>query len=369
MAQIQQVNLRRQYSGIKAEIDEAVLGVLNSAEYIMGGAVRQFEEKLARYLQIHHAIGCASGTDALQIALMALGVGAGDEVITTPFTFVATAETIALLGARPVYVDIDPRTYNLDHTQVLDWVTPRTRAIIPVHLYGQPAAMDEILSLAQQAGLPLIEDAAQAIGARYKGNFAGTLGDIGCLSFFPSKNLGACGDGGALLTNNPGLAEKCRMIRVHGSKAKYQHEVLGVNSRLDTLQAAILNVKLNYLEQWTESRIRIARIYDEAFQDLDLVTPYRAPEVRHVYNQYSIRTTRRDELAVYLKAEGIGFAIHYPLPLHQQLAFKHFVPAGVHFPVAEAVSKEILSLPMDPGLEPAEIDFVVSKVRAFFGKP
>ena len=212
MAQIQQVNLRRQYSGIKAEIDEAVLGVLNSAEYIMGGAVRQFEEKLARYLQIHHAIGCASGTDALQIALMALGVGAGDEVITTPFTFVATAETIALLGARPVYVDIDPRTYNLDHTQVLDWVTPRTRAIIPVHLYGQPAAMDEILSLAQQAGLPLIEDAAQAIGARYKGNFAGTLGDIGCLSFFPSKNLGACGDGGALLTNNPGLAEKCRMI-------------------------------------------------------------------------------------------------------------------------------------------------------------
>ncbi len=368
MVQVRQVNLRRQYAAIKTEIDQAVLAVLSSAEYIMGGAVQQFEGSLGRYLQVQSVISCASGTDALQIALMALGVGAGDEVITTPFTFVATAETIALLGARPVYVDIDPRTYNLDPGQIRDRITSRTRALVPVHLYGQPAAMDEVLALAKQTGLPVIEDAAQAIGSRYKGHFAGTLGDIGCLSFFPSKNLGACGDGGALLTSNPELAEKCRMIRSHGSKAKYQHEVLGVNSRLDTLQAAILDVKLKYLEQWTESRIRIAQIYDEAFRDLDLVTPYRAPEVRHVYNQYSIRTSRRDELAGYLKVEGIGFAIHYPLPLHQQPAFRHFVEEGVRFPVAESVSKEILSLPMDPGLEPAEIEFVVSKVRSFFGR-
>jgi dTDP-4-amino-4,6-dideoxygalactose transaminase len=363
---IPQVNLKRQYLSIKREIDEAVQSVLNSAEFIMGSAVRQFEQHLGEYLQVEHVVSCASGTDALQIAMMALGIGPGDEVITTPFTFVATAETIVLLGACPVYVDIDPKTYNIEPGQIAGRITPKSRAIIPVHLYGQPAEMGQILKIAQAKGIPVIEDAAQAIGARYNGRLVGGIGEIGCLSFFPSKNLGAFGDGGAILTRDSDLAQKCRMIRVHGSKAKYQHEILGVNSRLDTLQAAILEVKLKYLEQWTESRIRIAAQYNQAFDDLDIVTPYCAPNVRHVYNQYSVRTSRRDEFASFLKGKGIGHAIHYPFPLHQQPAFKPLLPAGASLPVAESVSKEIISLPMDPGLTAEEFDSVASSIRTFF---
>lgn len=364
--QIKMVDLHRQYLSIKPEIDAAIQSVLNATDFIMGSAVREFEADLAAYLRVKHAVGCASGTDALQVAMMALGIGRGDEVITTPFTFVATAETIVLLGATPVYVDIDPKTYNLDVNQIAALITSKTKAIIPVHLYGQPADLEPPLVLAAERGLRVIEDAAQAIGARCNGQFVGTLGDIGCLSFFPSKNLGACGDAGAIVTNDPALAERCRMITVHGSKKKYQHEVLGVNSRLDTLQAAILKVKLQHIEKWSEARIRIAAQYNEALDGLDVVTPFCTPGVRHVYNQYSIRTPRRDELAEFLKGKSISHAIHYPVPLHLQPAFRHFVPEGVRFSVAEAVAREIISLPIYPEMPHEELLAVISCLQEFF---
>lgn len=363
--QIKMVDLSRQYQMIKHEMDAAIQSVLDSTDFILGAPVREFESELANYLNVQHTIGCASGTDALQIALMALGIGIGDEVITTSFTFVATVETIVLLGARPVFVDIDPRTFNLDVNQIAGRITPKTKALMPVHLYGQPADMDPILSIAESHGLSVIEDAAQAIGARYKGKAAGTIGHIGCFSFFPSKNLGAYGDAGALATNDAQLAQRCRMISVHGSKVKYQHEILGVNSRLDTLQAAILRTKLRYLESWTDARIRIAQRYNLAWQGLDVVTPCCGPDVRHVYNQYSIRTRRRDSLATFLNARGIGHAIHYPTPLHLQPAFRQLVDPNVTLPVAETVCKEIISLPIFPEMEEAEIQVVISTLHEF----
>ena len=363
---LKMVDLHRQYLSIKAEIDEAIQSVLTATDFIMGSAVKEFEVDLASYLGARHAVGCASGTDALQVAMMALGIGRDDEVITSSFTFVATAETVALLGATPVYVDIDAKTYNLDVGQIAARITSRTKAIIPVHLYGQPADLAPLLTLAGERGLKVIEDAAQAIGARYHGGSVGTFGDIGCFSFFPSKNLGAYGDAGAVVTNDADLAERCRMVTMHGSKRRYHHEILGVNSRLDTLQAAVLKVKLRHLEAWTEARIRIAHRYDDVLRGLELVTPYCAPEVRHVYNQYSIRTPRRDALAEFLKSKGVGHAIHYPLPLNLQPAFRHYVPEGTGFPVAEAVSREIISLPIYPEMEDTEIDAVASAIRRFF---
>jgi dTDP-4-amino-4,6-dideoxygalactose transaminase len=366
MPQIKMVDLRRQYLSIRDEINEAIQSVLRSSEFIMGPAVREFEEQLCQYLGGKWTVGCASGTDALQIAMMALDIGPGDEVITSPYAFAATAEMVALLGARPVFVDIDSRTYNINVSQIADRITHRTRAIIPVHLYGQPADLNPILSLANDNGLHVIEDAAQAIGGRYNSRFVGTLGDIGCLSFYPSKNLGAYGDAGAILTNNSILAQKCRMITEHGSRVKYRHEILGLNSRLDSLQAAILSVKLNHLERWTESRIRIAHRYNDGLRGLELMAPYCAPTGRHVYHQYSIRTPKRDDLAAFLKSKGIACGIHYPLALHQQPAFKEFVARAEHFPVAEAVAKEILCLPIFPELQDTEIDTVINCVHEFF---
>jgi dTDP-4-amino-4,6-dideoxygalactose transaminase len=363
---IQMVDLHRQYLSIKSEIDEAIRSVLSTTDFIMGSAVSEFEADLAAYLGVKHVVGCSSGTDALQVALMALGISRGDEVITSPFTFVATAETVALLGAMPVYVDIDEKTYNLDVQQIADRTTSKTKAIIPVHLYGQPADLSPLLTLAEERGLKVIEDAAQAIGACYRGRNVGTLGNIGCFSFFPSKNLGAYGDGGAMVTSDSALAERCRMITLHGSKKRYQHEILGVNSRLDTLQAAILKVKLRHLESWTEARIRIARCYDDQLKGLELATPYCVPDVRHVYNQYSIRTPRRDALADFLKSQGVSHAIHYPMPLSLQPAFRHLVPQGIHFPIAEAVAREIISLPIFPEMQEHEIAAVTNAIRKFF---
>jgi dTDP-4-amino-4,6-dideoxygalactose transaminase len=365
MQRIPMVNLHRQYLSLKAEIDEAIQSVLDGCDFVMGEAVSEFESRLSEYLGAKFAVGCASGTDALQIALMALGVGPGDEVITSPFTFVATAETIVLLGASPVYVDIDPRTWNIDANLIADRITPRTKVIIPVHLFGQPAEMAPILSLARENGLRVIEDSAQAIGARYEDQAAGTLGDIGALSFYPSKNLGAYGDAGAIVSNSPELAEKCRMISLHGSKTQYHHEVLGVNSRLDSLQAAILRVKLKHLEGWTRARIRVAHRYDEGLQGLDLVLPYHAPHSRHVYYQYSIRSSRRDALADFLTHKGIAHAIYYPVPLHLQPAYRPFAESGIRFPVAEKVAKEIISLPMFPELEDSEIEIITSALTEF----
>ncbi|MEW5975390.1 MAG: DegT/DnrJ/EryC1/StrS family aminotransferase [Acidobacteriota bacterium] len=366
MKPIKMVDLHRQYLSMKSEIDQAISSVLERTDFILGSAVRDFEVDLARYLDVPFAVGCGSGTDALQIAMMALGIGPGDEVITTPFTFVATAETIVLLGARPVYVDIDPRTYNLQADQLEEKITSRTKAIVPVHLYGQPADMDPILRLARDRGLHVIEDTAQAIGARYHDRPAGTMGDVGCLSFFPSKNLGAFGDAGALITRDESLASRCRMIAVHGSRAKYQHEILGVNSRLDTLQAAVLKAKLPYLEAWTQARIEVARKYDQGLSGLPIVVPHVASGVRHVYHQYSIRSDRRDALGEFLKNRGIAHAVHYPIPLHRQPAFRQQVDPDDKFPVAEAVSREIISLPIFPEMEDSEIETVVSSVRRFY---
>jgi dTDP-4-amino-4,6-dideoxygalactose transaminase len=366
MQRIPMVNLQRQYLSLKEEIDEAIQSVLSSSDFIMGEAVSEFESHLCEYLGARFAVGCASGTDALQIALMAFGVGPGDEVITSPFTFVATAETIALLGARPVYVDIDLRSYNIDPNLIANRITSRTKVIIPVHLFGQPADMAPILSLAREKGLRVIEDMAQAIGARYEDRAVGTLGDIGALSFYPSKNLGAYGDAGAIVCNSPELAERCRLISLHGSKERYRHEVVGVNSRLDSLQAAILDVKLKHLEDWILARIQVAGRYDEALRGLDLVLPYRAPNSRHVYHQYSIRTSRRDVLSDFLVDRGVANAIYYPIPLHLQPAYQPLAESGTRFPVAEKVSKEIISLPMFPELEDKEIETITSALVEFF---
>ncbi len=367
MQPIKMVDLQRQHQHLREPIEAAIRQVLEDCDFITGRAVAEFEAELRRYLGAQWAIGCASGTDALQIALMALGIGSGDEVITTPFTFAATVETIVLQGARPVFVDIDPRTYNLDCAKISERITSKTRAILPVHLYGHPADMAPILALAKERGLKVIEDAAQAVGAQYRGDFVGTLGDTGCLSFYPSKNLGACGDGGALLTNDPDLARKCRMISLHGAEKKYRHEFPGLNSRLDSLQAAILKVKLPLLESWVQRRIQIAQAYNRALEPLPVTPPYCAPKVRHVYQQYSIRSPRRDELAEFLESRGVGSAIHYPVPLHLQPAYLAWGQASGPLPHAEAIAREILCLPMYPELTQAEVETVSNAVRDFWG--
>ena len=360
---IQMVDLVTQYKKIKPEVDEAIHRVLDSGHYIMGKEVGEFEAAVASYLHVKYAIGCASGTDALQIAMMALGIGDGDEVITTPFTFVATTETIALIGAKPVYVEIDPATYNIDPARIEAAITKKTRAIIPVHLYGQPCAMDEIMAVANKHGIPVIEDAAQAMGAEYKGRKVGGIGAFGAISFFPSKNLGAFGDAGMVVTNDPLLAEKARMIIVHGSRKKYYHEILGVNSRLDTLQAAILKVKLKYLEEWHEARRRAAHTYNRLLAGSGTVVPYEVPGCRHIYHQYTLRVSRRDAVAKHLADKKIPHAIYYPIPLHMQQAFTDpAVPEGT-FPVTERAAREVLSLPMHTELSEEQQEFIAASVR------
>ncbi len=357
----------RQYLNLKDEIDKAIQKVLEGGNFILGEEVKEFESKVADYLGAKHAIGVASGTDALQIALMAIDLKPGDEVITTPFTFVATAETIALLGGKPVYVDIDEKTYNINPDLIEEKITEKTKAIIPVHLYGQPAEMDKIMDVARRYNLYVIEDSAQAFGAEYKNRKVCTFGDISCISFFPTKNLGAFGDAGMIVTNNDELAEKIRMIRVHGSKIRYHHEILGVNSRLDTLQASILLVKLKYLDRWNERRSEIAKKYNDSFKNLDgIITPYCEPYNKHIYHQYTIRTGQRDGLAQFLKERGIQTAVHYPIPLHLQKAFSYFGYKPGDFPIAEQCSKEVLSLPMFPELTDEEVDHVVKSVNEFF---
>ncbi len=356
----------RQYINLKDEIDTAVQKVLNKGNFILGDEVKEFENSIAQYLGVKHAIGVASGTDALQIALMAIDLKPGDEVITTPFTFVATAETIVLLGGKPVYVDIDERTYNINPELIEEKITEKTKAIIPVHLYGQPAEMDKILDIARRYNLYVIEDSAQALGAEYKSRKVCTFGDIACISFFPTKNLGAFGDAGMIVTNNDDLAEKVKMIRVHGSKVRYNHEILGVNSRLDTLQASILLVKLRYLDSWNERRIEIAKKYNEALKDIDeIVIPYSEPYNKHIYHQYTIRMKRRDELAKFLKEKGIQTAVHYPIPLHLQKVFSYLGYKQGDLPISEQCSREVLSLPMFPELRDDEIDYVVKSIKEF----
>lgn len=360
------VDLKRQYRKHKSELDEAILNVMDSALFINGPEVKLFAEDIRQYLGVKYAVPCASGTDALQLALMAIGVQPGDEVITTPFTFVATAETIALLGAKPVYVDIDKKTYNLDPALIKSAITEKTRAIIPVHLYGQPAAMEEIMAIAKTKGLTVIEDAAQAMGAKYHGKPVCTFGDMGCISFFPSKNLGAAGDAGMVVTNDEALAEKLKMIANHGSNVRYHHEMLGVNSRLDTIQAAILRIKLRYLDQWNDARRKCAAYYSEKLENLPVVTPFETENTRHIYHQYTILVENRDGLRSFLQESGIPSAIHYPIPLHLQPAFANLPGSGKwDLPIAEKTAEKVISLPMHPELTPEEQDFVVKTIKDF----
>jgi dTDP-4-amino-4,6-dideoxygalactose transaminase len=365
---LQMVDVLGQYHHIKAEVDAAIRGVLDSGQFILGKEVGEFERQIATYLGIREAVGCASGTDALQIALMAYGIGPGDEVITTPFTFVATAEVIGLLGAKPVYVDIDPLTFNIDPAQVERAITPRTRAIVPVHLYGQPAEMDAIMEIAKLRGIKVIEDCAQALGAAYKGRKVCTIGDVGCISFFPSKNLGAFGDGGMVVTHDSELAGRMRMIAAHGSRVRYYHEVLGINSRLDTLQAAILGVKAKHLDEWNVARRKAAGRYTALLQGTPVVTPHAPPHCEHIFHQYTVRVPQRDALDSLLKEKGIPHAVYYPVPLHLQKAFAMSGGKKGDFPVTEQACEEVLSLPMHTELSEEQLVYITDTIKGFYGK-
>jgi dTDP-4-amino-4,6-dideoxygalactose transaminase len=366
------LDLKAEFSSIRDEVLALVENVLASQRFIMGPEVGQFEAQVAKLLGSGFAISCASGSDALMLALMALGVDAGDEVITVPFTFVATAGSVARLKAKPVFVDIDPTTYNLDWRQVEAAITPRTKAIIPVHLFGLPAEMARISEIANAHRIAVIEDAAQAIGARYRDQYVGNFGSCGCFSFFPSKNLGGAGDGGMITSNDPELADRISVLRTHGSREKYHYDFLGMNSRLDTLQAAILMVKLRYLPLWTKARQRNAERYRRLFAQSGLnhlvTLPVQPEGFEHVYNQFVIRAQRRDELREYLRQAGIPSEIYYPVPLHLQPAFS-FLGYGIGaFPQAEAASQEVLALPVFPTMSEQQQQAVVQVIGNFFAE-
>jgi dTDP-4-amino-4,6-dideoxygalactose transaminase len=353
------VDLKAQYASIKPEIDAAVQRVLDETDFISGSAVSEFEKSFAAYCGTRSTVGLANGTDALQLSLLALGVGQGDEVITAVNTFIATSEAISATGARPVFVDNDPQTYTIDVRKIEENITPRTKAIIPIHLYGQPAAMDAINEIAARHNLAVVEDAAQAHGASFKGKTVGTLGRLACFSFYPGKNLGAYGDAGAIATNDEALANKVRMLANHGRLKKYEHEIEGYNSRLDTLQAAILSVKLRHLRAWTEKRQQNASAYSQLLaRSSSIVTPFTYPDATHVFHLYVVRVQQREKVQQMLKEAGIATGIHYPIPLHMQPAYKHLgLPTG-SFPVAERFANEILSLPMYPELTSDQIAFI-----------
>jgi dTDP-4-amino-4,6-dideoxygalactose transaminase len=364
------LDLKAQHANIREEVLAAVTAVLDSQHFIMGPEVEKLEAEVAQFIGSGFAIGCASGSDALLLALMSMGVGSGDEVVTTPFTFVATAGSIARLNAKPVFVDIDPETYNLDWKQLEAAITQRTKAIIPVHLFGLPAEMGKIMEIARARRLPVIEDAAQAIGSRYQHQFVGNIGACGCFSFFPSKNLGGAGDGGLLSTNDPELAERLSVLRIHGSRRKYHYELLGVNSRLDALQAAILRVKLKHLADWTEGRRRNANLYRQLFADAGLDRwiglPTEPSGMRHVYNQFVVRVEERDQLKEHLRQSGIPTEIYYPLPLHLQPAFAYLGYSTGAFPHSELASRHVLALPIFSELTEQHQRTVVAAVAAFY---
>ena len=359
------LDLKRQYSAIKKELDEAVFSVLSNTQFILGPEVKSLEEKVADYCGAKFAIGVASGTDALLLSLRACEVKPEDEVITSSFSFFASAGVISRLGANPVFVDIDPETYNIDPDQIEKKVTPKTKAIMPVHLFGQCADMDPIMEVARKHNLKVIEDAAQAIGAEYKGKKAGAIGDFGCFSFFPSKNLGGAGDGGMVTTDDPEMAEMVRVLRVHGSKPKYYHSTIGYNSRLDTIQAGILSVKLKYLDDWTKKRREHAEVYNSAFKDLDMITPKAESFNYHIYNQYTIAVKNRDELRNYLKEKQIGHDTYYPVPLHLQECYKFLGYKKGDLPVSEKKAEEVVSIPIYPELTEEEQKYVISTIKEF----
>jgi len=357
------VDLKAQYYSIKDEIDRAIANVLESCQFVLGKEVATFEEEFAAYCQTHHAIAVNSGTSALHLALLASGVGPGDEVITVPFTFVATVAAICYTGAKPIFVDINPRSFTMDVTQTEKAITNRTKAILPVHLYGQPADMDPILEMAKHHNLLVIEDAAQAHGAEYKGKRVGGLGDMGCFSFYPGKNLGAYGEGGMVVTNNPDYARSIRMLRDWGQDRKYYHDLKGYNYRLEGMQGAILRVKLRHLEAWTEARRAHARRYNELLAGNGVRTPEEMPFARHVYHIYAVRTPQREALQRALSEKGIQTGIHYPIPVHLQKAYADLGYQSGDFPHSERAANEVLSLPMYPELSDENIEIVSAAVR------
>ena len=377
------LDLKAQYAAIKAELDVSVAEVMESQQFILGPQVHECEKAIAKYSGSDYGVGVSSGTDALLICLMAEGIGPGDEVITTPYTFFATAGSIARVGAKPVFVDIDPASYNLDAAKIESKVTAHTRAIIPVHLYGQMANMDAVTQVAEKHGLVVIEDAAQAIGAEYKGRRAGSIGHYGCFSFFPSKNLGAAGDGGMVVTQDARRAENLIRLRAHGSQPKYYHKVIGGNFRLDTLQAAVVSAKLRHLDDWTAARQRNAERYGRLFVETGLVnadslpsrpkqhgsTHLLLPKVvteRHIFNQYVIRTARRDQLRTALQEKGVGSEIYYPVPLHLQECFAYLGSKAGAFPESERAAKDTLALPIYPELTDEQAKYVVQSIAEFF---
>ncbi len=373
MKKIQMVDLQSQYQKIKTEIDAAIINVIENANFINGPEVGQFRVDLEKYLNVKHVIPCANGTDALQIALMALGLKPGDEVITPSFTYIATTEVIALLNLVPVFVDVLPDTYCIDPSKIEEAITPKTKAIVPVHLYGQCADMDVILEIARKNNVAVIEDTAQAIGAEYTHkdgsvSKAGTMGDIGCTSFFPSKNLGCYGDGGAIYTNDAHLASNLKMIANHGQVIKYHHEVVGCNSRLDTIQAAILKIKLRELDNYCAARQKVAEFYDNAFAAVPQITvPAREPKSTHVFHQYTIKLNGvdREALVHYLSDHGIPSMIYYPLPAHKQGMFKSFGKENQDLPVTNLLTTQVLSFPVHTEMEQEQLEYITKHIIHF----
>lgn len=368
--QVPLLDLKAQFHSIKAEVMAVVEQVCEEQGFVLGPRVAELEQALARYTGAAHAVGVASGSDALLLSLMAAGVGRGDEVVTVPFTFFATAGAVSRLGAKPVFVDIQPDTFNLDPAQLERAITPRTKAIIPVHLFGQCAEMETINTLARRKRVMVIEDACQTIGAARHGVKAGVLGDTACFSFFPSKNLGAFGDGGLITTNDAKLHDALAMLRVHGSRTRYVHEAVGINSRLDALQAAVLKVKLGHLDRWAEGRRRNAARYDDLLGQAGLQEQVTLPVTQsgnhHVFNQYTIRARRRDDLRNFLKDRQIGTEIYYPIPMHLQECYRDLGHRKGDFPVSERAAEEVLSLPIFPELTGEQLAYVVEQIRAFY---
>lgn len=358
------LDLRRQYRSIAEEVDRAIREVLENVQFILGPQVKAFEDDMARYCGATHSIGVASGTDALRLALETVGVGPGCEVIVPPFTFVATAEMVSQLGATPIFADIDAGTYTIDPDQVARRITPKTKAIVPVHLYGHPADMKPIMELADRHGLWVIEDAAQAIGAEHGNRRVGAIGHLGCFSFFPTKNLGGYGDGGLVMTDSVEIANRIRMLRQHGSREKYRYESLGWSSRLDELQAAVLRVKLRHLDEWTECRRANVQLYRKLLAPLPVQLPLERVGDRAVYHLFTIRTPHRDELKKYLSDRGIETMVYYPIPLHLQPVYENLEMGSL--PESERASREVLSLPLFPELQPDELEIVASTIAEFF---
>jgi dTDP-4-amino-4,6-dideoxygalactose transaminase len=358
------VDLRIQYKGIEGEVLAEIAKALDSMNLFLGHNVQQFETDFARYCGTEFAIGVGSGTEALHLALLACGIKQDDEVITVSNTFIATVEAIALVGAKPVFVDIEYQTYNIDPHQIENKITNMTKAVLPVHLYGHPAKMDIILDLAKAHKLKVIEDACQAHGAKYLGRHVGSIGDTGCFSFYFTKNLGAYGEAGMIVTSDPDIAKKCKMLRDHGQNVKYYHELLGVNSRLDEIQAAVLRVKLPHLDEWNEKRRRLARAYEVGLP-ASVVKPIEMPWAKHVYHLYVIRTPVRDQLRVYLADRGIATGMHYPVPIHLQRACQGYCCGAVTLPVTERVVREILSLPIYPELSVEQVEYICRCIRDF----